>query len=55
MDDLRQAIREAMEGAAISGLCHDGQVEIACQVVARLRPGLAAEERLALVEAENGN
>ncbi|WP_282609658.1 hypothetical protein [Pelagibius sp. Alg239-R121] len=38
--DIRVSITQAIEQAAISGLCREGQLEIAAQEARRLRPGL---------------
>ena len=51
MDDLTAAILEAMEQAAISGLCREGQLEIAVQEARKLRPDLSDDERLDLAKA----
>lgn len=51
MDSLTTAIRDAMEQAAISGLCREGQIEIGAQEARKLRPDLPDEERLALAKA----
>ncbi len=40
MADLISAIREAMEQAAILGLCRDGQLEIGVEEARKLRPEL---------------
>jgi len=40
-----------MEQAAISGLCREGQLEIAAQTARELRPDLSSTELLALVSA----
>lgn len=50
-DPLAAAIRAAMDEAAISGLCREGQIEIGAQAARRLRPGLTDAERQALAEA----
>ncbi len=51
-DDLGAAINEAMERAAMSGLCRGGQLEMAVQAARCLRPDLGEDALLALVEAE---
>lgn len=38
----------AFEEAAISGLCREGQLEIAAQTIRELRPDLDSRESLAL-------
>jgi len=40
-----------MEQAAISGLCREGQLEIAAQTARELRPDLSSTELLDLVSA----
>ena len=40
-----------MEQAAISGLCRDGQLEIAAQTARELRPDLSSTKLLDLVSA----
>ncbi len=54
MDALAAAIRTAMEQAAISGLCREGQLEMAAQAVRQLAPDLTDAELHALLEAETG-
>ena len=44
MDVLTAALRDALETAAISGLCRDGQLEIAVQEARKLRPDLGDDE-----------
>lgn len=51
---LALAIDEAVEQAAISGLCRDGQMEIAMQTARRLCPDLDDESLRELVEIETG-
>lgn len=46
-----QAIRDAMEQAAIAGLCREGQIEIGAQEARKQHPDLTDEERLALAKA----
>lgn len=48
MDDLISAIREAMEQAAILGLCRDGQLEIGAEEARKVRPELDDAELLRL-------
>lgn len=43
------AVHEAIEAAAISGLCRDGQIEIGVQEARKTRPDLCDEDLLALV------
>ena len=47
-DELTDRVRAAIEQAAISGLCLEGQLEIAAQTVRELKPELGGEEVLAL-------
>ena len=54
MDALSAAIRAAMEQAAISGLCRDGQLEMAAQAARQKAPDLTDAELHALLEAETG-
>lgn len=55
MDDLiTDTIHQAMEQAAISGLCAEGQLEIAVQEARKLRPELDADELLELVKEIQG-
>lgn len=49
MDDLISAIREAMEQAAILGLCRDGQLEIGAEEARKVSPELDDAELLRLV------
>jgi hypothetical protein len=48
MEALATRVAEAMQQAAISGLCREGQLEIGAQTARELRPDLDAEELLAL-------
>ena len=48
---MTQAVVAAMEQAAISGLCLEGQLEIGAQTVRELDPGIGAGEALALATA----
>ena len=50
-DPRRNTVFEAMESAALSGLCRDGQLEIGCQAARPLYPELSEAERLAIAEA----
>jgi hypothetical protein len=54
MDDLTAIILEAMEQAAISGLCREGQLEIAVQEARKVRPDLSGNELLELAKAVHG-
>lgn len=54
MNELTTTIREAMEDAAISGLCREGQLELAAQAVRRKYPDLSDEALVELIEAESG-
>lgn len=54
VDDLAAAIHAAMERAAISGLCREGQLELALQAARELRPDLGEDELRGLIEAETG-
>lgn len=51
MDELEARVTAAMEQAAISGLCREGQLEIAAQTARELRPDLSSTELLDLVSA----
>lgn len=51
MDPMTASIFEAMEQAAISGLCRDGQLEIGMQVARGLYPDMSEAELLAIAEA----
>jgi len=48
MDAVVARVVAAFEQAAISGLCREGQLEIAAQTVRELRPDLNSRESLAL-------
>ena len=52
LDDVVRAIMESVEQAALSGLCYDGQFEIAVQTARRLCPDLSDAEVLNLVITE---
>ncbi len=54
MDYLTTAILEAMEQAAMSGLCREGQLEIAVQETRKVRPDLSDDELLELAKAVHG-
>ena len=54
MDELTAAILEAMEQAAISGLCREGQLEIAVQEACELRPDLGDDELFDLAKSVHG-
>ncbi len=47
---LVRCVEEALETAALQGLCHEGQVEAAVGVLRAARPDLSAKEALALVQ-----
>ena len=49
MADLIARVVAAMEQAAISGLCREGQLEIAMQTARELKPDLSSAELLAMV------
>lgn len=51
MDSNTATILEAMEQAAMSGLCRDGQLEIGMQVARNLYPEMSEAELLAIAEA----
>ena len=51
MDPNTATILEAMEQAAMSGLCRDGQLEIGMQIARGLYPDMSEAERLAIAEA----
>ncbi len=46
---LVRCVEEALETAAVQGLCHEGQVEAAVGAVRAARPDLSPERALALV------
>lgn len=50
-DELKTRVVAAIEQAAISGLCLEGQLEIAAQTVRELRPELGGADALALATA----
>ncbi len=50
-DELQTRVVAAIEQAAISGLCLEGQLEIAAQTVRALRPELGGADALALATA----
>ena len=54
MDDVVALIRDAMEQAAVSGLCRDGQLEIAVQEARKARPDLPDDVLFALAETVHG-
>ncbi len=54
MDYLTAAILEAMEQAAMSGLCREGQLEIAVQEARKVRPDLSDDELLELAKSVHG-
>ena len=54
MNDLTAIILKAMERAAISGLCREGQLEIAVQEARKVRPDLGDEELLELAKRAHG-
>ncbi|MDP6574572.1 MAG: hypothetical protein QGI06_13800 [Rhodospirillales bacterium] len=54
MTDLTAAILEAMEQAAMSGLCREGQLEIAVQEARKVRPDLGDDELFELAKAVYG-
>jgi len=47
--ELTTSVVAAIEQAAISGLCRDGQLEIAVQTARELKPNLDSVELFALV------
>ncbi len=51
MDEKSQTIFTAIEQAAMSGLCRDGQLEIGQQVARSLYPELSEAALLAIAEA----
>lgn len=52
MDALTAIIHEAIENAAISGLCREGQLEFAVQEARKARPDFSDVELLDLVKLE---
>ena len=51
MNHLTAVILEATEQAAMSGLCREGQLEIAVQEARKVRPNLSDDELLELAKA----
>ena len=51
MDDLTSIILEALEQAVMSGLCREGQLELAVQEAKKMRPDCSDFELLALADA----
>lgn len=51
MDPRQAQIIDAMEQAAMAGLCREGQVEIGAQAARALYPELDGPQRLALAES----
>lgn len=51
MDPREAQIIDAMEQAAIAGLCREGQLEIGAQAARDLYPELEKPQRLALAES----
>lgn len=51
MVHLTAVILEAMEQAAMSGLCREGQLEIAVQEARKVRPDFGDDELLELAKA----
>lgn len=49
MNTLTSTILTAMEQAAMSGLCREGQLEIGVQTARKLRPDLSDDALLELV------
>lgn len=47
---LECCVREALEAAAVQGLCHEGQVEAAVGALRAARPDLSGERALVLVQ-----
>ena len=54
MNHLIAVILEAMEQAAMSGLCREGQLEIAVQEARKIRPDLSDDELLELAKTAHG-
>ena len=54
MYNLAVVFLEAMEQAAMSGLCCDGQLEIALQEARKVRPDLSDDELLELAKEVHG-
>ncbi|MCH7603748.1 MAG: hypothetical protein IIB54_13375 [Planctomycetes bacterium] len=54
MNHLTAVILEAMEQAAMSGLCREGQLEIAVQEARKVRPDLSDDELLELAKTVHG-
>ncbi len=50
MASVIETLIEAMEQAAISGLCREGQLEIGLQEARKLKPDLSHSDQTALVE-----
>jgi hypothetical protein len=51
MDSRETQIIDAMEQAAIAGLCREGQIEIGAQAARALYPELDGSQRFALAES----
>ncbi|WP_428610442.1 hypothetical protein [Sedimenticola sp.] len=51
MDKKSATILEAMEQAAMSGLCRDGQLEIGMQTARTLYPKISEAELLSIAES----
>jgi len=49
-DGLERCVRDALEAAAVQGLCRDGQVEAAVGAVRTLYPDWPVAEALATVQ-----
>ena len=54
MNHLTAVILEAMKQAAMSGLCREGQLEIAVQEARKVRPDLSDDELLELAKTVHG-
>ncbi len=54
MNRLTALILEAMEQAAMSGLCREGQLEIAVQEARKVRPDLNDDELLESAKTVHG-
>ena len=48
--ELLEAVRDAMEDAAIRGLCREGQIEIGIDTALRFRPEWDRDRAAALVD-----
>jgi hypothetical protein len=55
MDVLAQDVDQALENAGLSGLCRDGQIELAAEVVRARHPEWNADQVTDFIEARLTN